>query len=227
MPDGKVPDGEVPSVAVPSRPGLNGAGPRGAGSTIAASRAAGAEYGKMPFGASAGPVVRQYWACVQRIVATVGGPKRNKRGSTVWVALLHDAVDAAFPTTSRLPGIDAATAKPYLRQLLRQAPWTLWFGAVGSALAFQILPIFTVFWPLPACVLPASVRDRHANALANHRLYLVRMTMVMIKTIGGLWWGAAPQVRDKLGIPRYAADPQTVRDDQFRSTPQAQLTAKP
>ena len=131
----------------------------------------------------------------------------------MWVALLHNAVTAAFPTTARLPGLDRIDSRTFLRQLLHQAPWTLWFGAVGSAVAYQLTPLLTIGWPLPALLLSASARDRHANAMACHRLYLVRMAMVMIKTVGGLHWGAAPQVRDALGLPRYGADPQTIRGD--------------
>ncbi len=133
----------------------------------------------------------------------------------MWVALLHDAMRAAFPTTARLPGLDRLDSRPFLRQLLQQAPWPLWFSAVGSALAWQATPLLTIGWPLPAVLLPAPVRDRHANAMATHRWYLVRMAMVMIKTVGGLYWGANPEVRTALGLPTYAADPQTIRDGTF------------
>ncbi|MSQ81732.1 MAG: hypothetical protein EXR77_02300 [Myxococcales bacterium] len=64
--DGEVLDGEVLDGEVLDGEVLDGAGPRPAGPTVRADGAAGAEYGKMPFGASAGPVFSQYWACVQR-----------------------------------------------------------------------------------------------------------------------------------------------------------------
>ncbi|MBM4342457.1 MAG: hypothetical protein FJ100_03655 [Deltaproteobacteria bacterium] len=145
----------------------------------------------------------------------------------MWVALLHDAVRAAFPSTARVPGLDRLDSRPFLRQLLRQAPWTLWFGAVGSAIAWQVTPVLTIGWPVPAAMLPAAARDRHANAMSGHGLYLVRMAMVMIKTVGGLYWGAAPEVRTALGLPLYGTDPATVRDEELAGRaiwPQSQGT---
>jgi hypothetical protein len=35
--------------------------------------------------------------------------------------------------------------------------------------------------------------------------------MLMLKTIGGLVWGAAPEVRQKLAMAAYPADPGTWR----------------
>ena len=139
----------------------------------------------------------------------------------MWVALVSRSVAAALPGQAGLPGLDTVDPRPFVRSLLKSAPWTLWFGAVGSALAFEMLPILTVYWPLPALLLPIAVRDRHANAMAGHRLYLVRMAMVMIKTIAGLQWGADPQVRAAMGLPLYPADPQRWRDAALQPTTQA------
>ncbi len=133
----------------------------------------------------------------------------------MWVALLHDAVCAAFPSTARLPGLDRLDSRPFLREMLQHAPWVMWFGAIGSAIAWQLTPLLTIGLPLPAVLLSAGARARHASAMAGHRLYLVRMAMVMIKTVGGLYWGAAPEVRAALGLPTYGQDPATVRDEAF------------
>ncbi len=130
----------------------------------------------------------------------------------MWVALVSASIAAALPSTPALPGLDTLHPDRFVRQFLRAAPWTLWLVTVGSAIAFQLTPLITVYWPLPALLLPATVRDRHANAMACHRLYLVRMAMVMVKTVGGLYWGAHPQVRKALGLPAYAPDPQSWRD---------------
>jgi hypothetical protein len=51
--------------------------------------------------------------------------------------------------------------------------------------------------------------------MATHRIYLIRMAMTMLKTVGGLIWGAEPQLRAILHMPAYPADPGTYRDDQF------------
>lgn len=133
----------------------------------------------------------------------------------MWSFLVVTALRPCFPSTSKLPGLDAGTLAPAVRELLRQSNWTLWAGTVGSALAFHLLPLLTIGWPLPALLLPAAARDRHAHAMATHRIYLIRMAMTMLKTVGGLVWGADPRVRALLHMPAYPADPVTYRDDQF------------
>lgn len=134
----------------------------------------------------------------------------------MFVALVHSAASAAFPAAAGLPGFADIDGRSFVRELLRRSPWTLWFGTVGSALAFQLLPLVTIGWPLPALLLPLGRRDAHAHAMATHRWYLVRMAMVMIKTVGGLHWGAHPQVRAALGMPSYPPDPQKWRDGQLQ-----------
>ncbi len=131
----------------------------------------------------------------------------------MWTYLVVSALKTTFPSTAQLPGLDQLDTTRHVRTILAQSNWTMWAGTVGSALAFHLLPIATVYWPLPALFLPAQVRDRHAQRMATHPWYGVRMIMMMIKTIGGLVWGAAPQVRTPLAMPLYPADPGTHRDD--------------
>ncbi len=133
----------------------------------------------------------------------------------MWTFLVVSALHPCFPSTPLLPGLDPRAARPAVRELLRRANWTLRAGTVGSALAFHLLPILTIGWPLPALLLPNSALDRHAHAMATHRIYLIRMAMTMLKTVGGLIWGAEPQLRAILHMPAYPADPGTYRDDQF------------
>ncbi len=133
----------------------------------------------------------------------------------MWTFLVVSALTPCFPSTPLLPGLNSQAATPAVRELLRRANWTLRAGTLGSALAFHLLPILTIGWPLPALLLPKAALDRHAHAMATHRIYLIRMAMTMLKTVGGLIWGAEPQVRALLSMAAYPADPGTHRDDQF------------
>lgn len=136
----------------------------------------------------------------------------------MWTSLVVSALRITFPSTPQLPGLDQIDPTPQVRLILAQSNWTLWAGTIGSALAFQLLPIATVYWPLPAGLLPRQVQDRHAHGMATHRWYGVRMIMMMIKTVGGLVWGAAPEVRARLAMPAYPPDPGTHRDDAMQPT---------
>lgn len=118
--------------------------------------------------------------------------------------LLTSAVRTTFPATAGFPAVDPA---PFVAQMWREAPGLLRLAMAGSALAFHLTPLLTVFVPLPAFLLPAGLRDRHAHALATHSLYLLRQSMLMVKTVGGLSWGADAAVRKRLGMKPYPADP--------------------
>lgn len=143
----------------------------------------------------------------------------------MWTFLVVSALRPCFPSTQLLPGLAPQVATPAVRELLRRANWTLRAGTLGSALAFHLLPILTIGWPLPALLLPKTALDRHAHAMATHRIYLIRMAMTMLKTVGGLIWGAEPQVRAILHMPAYPADPGTHRDDQFTAVRPGQTPA--
>ena len=111
-----------------------------------------------------------------------------------------------FPSTPTLPGLDRIDPTPLLRQIDREATWTIRATMWASVLVFCATPLLTVYLPLPAFLLPKGLLDRHANALATSRFYLIRQIMLMLKTIGGLCWGAAPEVRARLTMPLYPAD---------------------
>ena len=61
----------------------------------------------------------------------------------------------------------------------------------------------------PALSLRSKTLDRHANLAAAHSLYLMRQAMLLLKTVGGLCWGADPKVRRALGLRDYPSDPGT------------------
>lgn len=126
--------------------------------------------------------------------------------------LIRHALVAVFPSTERLPGLDRLNTEAAFVEVMAGPP-LLRLGLVGATLVFVLTPLWTVYWPLPSFWLPAAVRERHANALADSRLYLLRQSMLMLKTIGGLLWGGHPQVRAALGLPAYGPDPGSFRGD--------------
>ena len=52
----------------------------------------------------------------------------------------------------------------------------------------------------------------HAHALATHPVYVIRQLIVLLKLMGGVFWGESPEVRAFLHLPAYPADPGTRRD---------------
>lgn len=124
--------------------------------------------------------------------------------SAVFQSLLISAIRSTFPGNDQFPAVDPA---PLVAQMWRESPPLMRLAMAGSALAFHLSPLLTVYVPLPAFLLPAGLRDRHANALASHPLYLLRQSMLMVKTVGGLAWGADPTIRRRLAMQPYPPDP--------------------
>ncbi len=131
----------------------------------------------------------------------------------MWVRLIAWVLARTFPSSGQLEGLDRRDTRPFLRALLAEAPATLRWALHGSILLFVISPLLTVFVPLPAPLLPRLWVDRHALRMASHPSYLLRQAMLMIKTIGGLVWGADAGVRLSLGLPAYPPDPGTRREE--------------
>mgnify|MGYP006935356491 CR=1 FL=1 len=123
------------------------------------------------------------------------------------------ALAATFPSAEGVPGLDTLDVGDGLRQLRREAAPLFKLGLYGSVLAFIFTPLLTVGWPLPAFLLPRAALDRHAAALSDHRFYVLRQAMLMVKTVGGALWGAHPTVRQHLGLAAYGPDPGTFRGD--------------
>jgi len=129
----------------------------------------------------------------------------------MWSRLCAWALAATFPSSTRLPGLDRVDPLPFVQRLRREAPASIRWAFYVSALVFALTPVLTLGIPWPAFWLSAERQDRHAQALSGHRLYLLRQVMVMVKTIGGLCWGADPSVRAAFAMSAYAADPGTFR----------------
>lgn len=125
--------------------------------------------------------------------------------------LVRFALDAMMPTTDALPGCAELGLDAFVTRFLSEASWLMWLGAVGASLAFMLLPIATIYVPLPAVLLPRSALDRHAQRMASHPLYLLRQAAFMVRMVAGLHWGAQPAARAKLGMEPYGPDPGTWR----------------
>lgn len=133
-----------------------------------------------------------------------------------WRGVVGRVLGATFPGTETTPGLDPARLGPFLERLAREAPWTLRRVLDACVLLFLITPPLTVQRLRPALLLPAADLDRHAHLLANHRTYAGRQCMAMIKTVGGLCWGADADVRRALGLDPYGPDPGTYRSGESR-----------
>jgi len=125
----------------------------------------------------------------------------------MWLRLVAWCMSATFPSTDQLVGLDRMDAVPFLRQFYRDSPRLMHFALAGSILVFVFSPLLTVGVPLPAPWLGKAALQRHVENLAAHRIYLLRQTMMMVKTVAGLLWGADPRVRKSLGMDAYKVDP--------------------
>lgn len=130
-------------------------------------------------------------------------------GSVLW--LVRSAIVALYPSGGAMPGAADCGLDDFLRKFRRESPGLLWFGAVLGALVFHLTPLFTVFVPLPAFLLPAGLLDKHASRISGTQVYLVRQSVFLVKLVAGLCWGADPEVRRRLALPALPADPGTWR----------------
>ncbi len=119
------------------------------------------------------------------------------------------AICAIFPSGRTLKGADQTALKPFVAQFLRETNLTMKAGLWLAALLFTILPLFTVFLPLPAFLLPRKLLDKHADKLMTSRIYLLRSLVFTLKMVGGICWGMDADVRKKLGVAPLGADPGT------------------
>lgn len=127
----------------------------------------------------------------------------------VWLA--RSAMTTLYPRTESFPGIEDMAVDDFIRRYRRESAFIMWLGFVLGVVLFQLSPFMTVFVPLPAALLPPATRERHAQRLASHSVYLVRQPIFLVKMVAGLLWGSDPAVRAKLGLPAYPADPGTWR----------------
>jgi hypothetical protein len=123
------------------------------------------------------------------------------------IPLVRAAVCALYPRTGELPGVGDCDLDAFLRRFRREAPLFLRLGVLLGALVFQATPLFTIGVPLPAFLVPRGMRDLHAERIAATRFYLVRQLIFLLKLVGGLCWGAHPEVRKRFALPPLPGDP--------------------
>ena len=111
-----------------------------------------------------------------------------------------------------MPGIEDTDLDAFLLRFRSESSGLLWLGVVAGALVFAITPILTTGVPLPAFLLPRGLRDRHANRIATHPIYLLRQAVMLVKLAAGLCWGGHPKVRAAFALPPYADEPPSWRE---------------
>ncbi len=111
-----------------------------------------------------------------------------------------------------LKGLADTDVDGFLDQLLDEAPPIYKVGLVTGALFLLATPPVTIGKLKPANALRPDELDAHVNALATHRIYLVRQVTFAVKMMAGLCWGADPEVRTSVGLDPLEPDPGTWRE---------------
>ncbi len=124
---------------------------------------------------------------------------------------VRSAMCALYPRTEGLPGIEDTGIDEFLVRFRRETTFMMWLGVLAGTFVFHATPLFTVFVPLPAFLLPRGLRDKHAYRLATTSFYLIRQAVMLVKLPAGLCWGRDPAVRAKFAMKPYEADPDTWR----------------
>lgn len=106
-----------------------------------------------------------------------------------------------------MPGIEDTDLDAFLVRFRRESSFLLWLGVVAGAFVFAITPLITTGIPLPAFLLSKRLRDRHANRIASHPIYLLRQAVMLVKLAAGLCWGGHPKVRAAFALPPYPDEP--------------------
>lgn len=125
--------------------------------------------------------------------------------------LVRSAICMLYPRTEALPGAEDCDLDAFLVRFRRESPTMMWLGVVLGAVIFHLTPLFTVFVPLPAFLLPSGLRDVHAHRITTGGLYLTRQAVFLLKLAAGLCWGGHPEVRKRFAMAPQASDPGTWR----------------
>ena len=123
--------------------------------------------------------------------------------------LVRRTLESILPSTDELPGLSETELEAFLDQFNRDAPPIMKVALTGAAAAYNLATPITVGQPVPAVLLPKRLLNLHAERAAYHRLYILRQTVLLLKTVGGMCWGADPDIRAQLNLDPYASDPGT------------------
>jgi hypothetical protein len=116
-----------------------------------------------------------------------------------------------LPAGGVLPGLDTVDLDGFLRNFGRDAPFLMRLGLTLSVAVFVMATPITLGIPWPAIWLPKKLRATHAGRLANHRIYMLRQALTLLKMIAGMAWGQDPAIRTRVGLDPYDEDPGTWR----------------
>ncbi|MFK7928623.1 MAG: hypothetical protein AB8H79_10580 [Myxococcota bacterium] len=113
--------------------------------------------------------------------------------------LVRHSLAALYPRVGGTAGVDETGIDSFLDRLYAEAPPLIWWGLVAASLAYQCSPVLTVYRPLPAAWLRPIMADTHADRACRTRVYVLRQACFLLKTFGGMCWGADPEVRKSIG----------------------------
>lgn len=123
--------------------------------------------------------------------------------------LIHSAMSAMYPRSPDFPGVADCGLREFLVRFRRETTGLIFMGVLAGSIVFQLTPLFTVFVPLPAFLLPRGLLDKHALRITTTNVYLVRQLVFLVKLIAGLCFGEDPEVRKRLALPALPPDPGT------------------
>lgn len=127
----------------------------------------------------------------------------------IW--LVRSAMCDLMPPTDGLPGIVDTNIDAFLAQTRREVPALVWITVLLGALTFVVSPLITVYVPLPTFLLPATLRNTHAERVYGRVPYPPRQAMFLLKMYACMCWGQDPLVRERFALAPYPADPGTYR----------------
>jgi hypothetical protein len=123
-----------------------------------------------------------------------------------WLTL--KALDAVIPGSDRAPGLAASGRGPIVvAELRREAPFEMVLVLNLAVWLWLLTPIFTVFIPLPAILLPKRLKYLHTDRITSTSFYLVRQVSLVLKQVAGIAWGQDPEVRAAYQMAPYPEDP--------------------
>ena len=127
----------------------------------------------------------------------------------IW--MIASAMIDLMPRAHGLPGIADTDLRGFLKRMRKEADWLYFLGLVVAALVYQATPLFTVYVPLPAALLPRGLRARHAEIVIGSRVYALRQMIYLLRLSAGMCWGMDPDVRRRFALRPYDPDPGTFR----------------
>jgi hypothetical protein len=116
-----------------------------------------------------------------------------------------------MPPVADWPGVADTGVDAFLAKVRAETTPMIWWTLVGGALAYALLPLFTVYVPLPAFLLPSGLRARHAERAYAIEMYLPRQALFLVKMYACMCWGQNDAVRTRMALAPYPPDPGTFR----------------